>query len=173
MKRLTKKKIEVFDRKIPLRNYFLVLTVSILVIILTLYVRTFYLSYKSYSEGNSYFNYRKVNEITKDDFDFILSEAADNILYVNYGSKKTYSLERKLYRALEKNDLIDKVIYWNIKDYVKNDKYMEILQNRFTNITTYEAPLLIIINNGEAKRAIKVTDELVKDKNLKEIIEGN
>ena len=42
------KKLEKFDRKIPVRNYLIVLVVSIIVIILVLYLRAFYLSYDTY-----------------------------------------------------------------------------------------------------------------------------
>ena len=52
-------------KTIPTKNYFIVLGVSILIIILTLYLRAFYLSYKAYNGDVSYFTFKKANQITK------------------------------------------------------------------------------------------------------------
>ena len=127
------KKLEKFDRKIPVRNYLIVLVVSIIVIILVLYLRAFYLSYDTYKQSGSYFAYQRINEITKDDFDFIISEATDNILFVGYNSKDMYKVEKKLYKELKRANLLDKLLYWNVNDYLKNNKYIDILRSKYTN----------------------------------------
>ena len=167
------KKLKMFDKKIPTKNYFIVIGTSILIIVLTLYLRVFYLSYKAYSNNDSYFTFKKVNQVTKDDFEFIFTEAADNILYIGYKSNKYYSLERKLYRELEKNDLLDKVIYWNVDDYLDNNEYISILKNVFPEAEILPAPSLIIINKGVASETIKVDEEILKSKKIKELSEGN
>lgn len=166
------KKREVINREIPAKNYFIVLTVSIVVIIFTLYFRAFYLNYQVYEQNGSYFTYRKVNEITASDFDFILSEATDNILYVGSTSRKNYSLERKLYREIEKYNSVDKLLYWNVNDYLENDKYIDLLKSKFTNVEIYEEPSIIVIESGTSKGSYKVDNDLFGGK-LKEILERN
>ncbi len=160
-------------RTIPTKNYFLVLGVSVLIIILTLYLRAFYLSYKAYNGDVSYFTFKKVSQITKDDFDFILTESTNNILYVGYNSSKLYSIEKKLYREFEKNDLLDRVIYWNVDDYLENNDYIQILKNKFPDVDIYSAPAIIVIVNGEAKESIKIDEDSIKDKKIKKIVERN
>ena len=160
-------------KTIPTKNYFIVLGVSILIIILTLYLRAFYLSYKSYNGDFSYFTFKKANQITKDDFDFILTESTNNILYIGYNSSNLYSLEKKLYREFEKNDLLERVIYWNVDDYLENNDYIQILKNKFPSVDIYSAPSIIVIINGDAKESVKVDEEFIKDKGIKDIIERN
>ncbi len=167
------KKLEKFDRKIPVRNYLIVLVVSIIVIILVLYLRAFYLSYDTYKQSGSYFAYQRINEITKDDFDFIISEATDNILFVGYNSKDMYKVEKKLYKELKRANLLDKLLYWNVNDYLKNNKYIDILRSKYTNVEINEAPSIIIIKSGLATGSYKVDDNFFKEKDIKEIFERN
>ena len=166
------KKREVVEREIPAKNYFVVLTVSIVVIIFTLYFRAFYLNYQVYKQTGSYFTYKKVNEITASDFDFILSEADDNLLYIGSTSRENYSLEKKLYREIEKYNSVDKLLYWNVSDYLEDDKYIEILKRKFGNVEIYEEPSMIVIDGGVAKGSYKVDNELFGSK-LKDILERN
>ena len=167
------KKLEKFDRKIPVRNYLIVLVVSIIVIVLVLYLRAFYLSYDTYKQSGSYFAYQRINEITKDDFDFIISEATDNILFVGYNSKNMYKVEKKLYKELKRANLLDKLLYWNVNDYLKNNKYIDILRSKYTNVEINEAPSIIIIKSGLATESYKVDDNFFKEKDIKEIFERN
>ncbi len=167
------KKIEKFDRQIPVRNYFIVLTVSVVIIILTLYLRAFYLNYDAYKQSGSYFAYQRINEITKDDFDFIISEATDNILFIGYNSNDMYKFEKKLYKELKKKNMLDKLLYWNVNDYLKNDKYIEILKSKFANVEINKAPSIIIIKSGLAIGSYKVDDNFFKEKDIEEIFERN
>ena len=91
MKKL-KKKLDLFDKKIPARNYFIVLVVSILVIIVSLYLRTFYLTYKNNKLNTSVFLDQKVKQINTKDADFALTETGDVLLYVSFtGNDEIYN----------------------------------------------------------------------------------
>ena len=92
-----------------------------------------------------------------EDFDFALTEVSEAILYVSYtGSSELYDIEKRLYREMEKKDLISKVIYWNVTDFKGNDEYLKMLKEHFPEvkdeITT--SPLLIYIKDGKAVEAI-------------------
>ena len=163
---------EIFSfKKISSKNYVIVLIVSVLVIALTLYVRSFYLSYEIYKTNNSVFIDKSVNQMTTEDFDFALTEVSEAILYVSYtGSSELYDIEKRLYREMEKKDLISKVIYWNVTDFKGNDEYLKMLKEHFPEvkdeITT--SPLLIYIKDGKAVEAIsselKTIDYIAFDK---------
>ena len=77
------KKMKLFDKKIPTRNYFIVLVVSILVIIACLYLRTFYLTYRNNKLSTSVFSSQKIKQINTKDINFALTETGDVLLYVN------------------------------------------------------------------------------------------
>ena len=111
------------SREIPKKNYFIVLVVSILVVILTLYVRSFYLSYVAYNSDSSIFVSKSINQINFDDIDYAVNETTDSVLFVSYNGRKDISImERRLYREIEKKNLNDRIIYLNVTDYLENDK---------------------------------------------------
>ena len=88
-------------REIPIKNYFIVLVISIAVIILTLYTRAFYLNYQESKMNTSYFLDKKVNQITTNDLEYTLTEYRDAILYVSYtGSNSIYKMEKEDYYIL-------------------------------------------------------------------------
>ena len=86
------KKIKLFDKKIPTRNYFIVLVVSVLVIIACLYLRTFYLTYRNNKLSTSVFSSQKIKQINTKDINFALTETGDVLLYVSYtGNNDIYN----------------------------------------------------------------------------------
>ena len=162
---------EKFDKKIPKKNYYIVLVVSILVIIITLYIRSFYLNYKANQINNSIFYDKTINQINADDIDFIIDETPEAILYVGYtGSSKVANLERKLYREFEKKDLIDKVIYLNVTELMNDNEYIKLLRNKFPNEDIGKAPMLIYIKDGEVVDVLNSNNRMIDIKALNELL---
>lgn len=163
-------------KNIPSRNYFIVIVVSVLVMVIVLYTRSFYLNYKASKVNESVFSNQKINQINDDDFNYALSEtSSEMILYVSYtGSSEINSIENKLFREIEKKGLADKIIYWNVTD---NKNYIETLRNRFPEIKDQinNAPLFIYIKDGKGIEAMsselknvdyKVFNKLVSKYNI-------
>lgn len=77
--------IRLFKKKeIPSKNYIIVIIVTILVVLLMIFIRSFYLNYKSSKLSESIFSSQTVNQIHMDDFDFAIREVSNSILYVSY-----------------------------------------------------------------------------------------
>lgn len=163
-------------KNIPSRNYFIVIVVSVLVMVIVLYTRSFYLNYKASKLNESVFSNQKINQINDDDFNYALSEtSSEMILYVSYtGSSEINSIENKLFREIEKKGLTDKIIYWNVTD---NKNYIETLRSRFPEIKDQinNAPLFIYIKDGKGIEAMsselknvdyKVFNKLVSKYNI-------
>ncbi len=163
-------------KNIPSRNYFIVIVVSVLVMVVVLYTRSFYLNYKASKVNESVFSNHKINQINDDDFNYALREtSSEMILYVSYtGSSEINSIENKLFREIEKKGLTDKIIYWNVTD---NKNYLETLRNRFPEIKDQinNAPLFIYIKDGKGIEAMsselknvdyKVFNKLVSKYNI-------
>lgn len=142
-------------KNIPSRNYFIVIVVSVLVMVVVLYTRSFYLNYKASKVNESVFSNHKINQINDDDFNYALREtSSEMILYVSYtGSSEINSIENKLFREIEKKGLTDKIIYWNVTD---NKNYLETLRSRFPEIKDQinNAPLFIYIKDGKGIEAM-------------------
>ena len=126
--------IRLFKKKeIPSKNYIIVIIVTILVVLLMIFIRSFYLNYKSSKLSESIFSSQTVNQIHMDDFDFAIREVPDSILYVSYtGSNEIYSMEKKLYKELENNNLLDKIIYLDC-DVVVNNSLKELFETDLEN----------------------------------------
>ncbi len=164
------KKIE--DKKIPPKNYYIVLGVSVVVIALSLYLRALYFNYSNNELESGIFYNRVINKISINDFNFAILETNEALMYVSYtGNKKIDRMENRLYKELEKNNLIDKVIYWNVTD-LKNNEYIGMLRNKFPNIAIdiNKAPLLIYINNGEAIACKDSSEKMIDYKTLQDIV---
>ena len=145
------------NREIPKKNYYVVLVVSILVIIITLYIRTFYLSYVYNKNNSSIFNDKTINQINSDDFDFALSEITEGIIYVSYnGTSKIRNMEKRLYKEVEKNNLNDMFIYWDITDI---DKKVVINKLMLFDNEEIVAPMLIYVKDGQI---IEIVDSKYK-----------
>lgn len=166
------------NKNVSSRNYFIVMVVSVLIIVVVLYARTFYLNYKNNKVNVSVFNDQKINQINSDDFDFALSETSSEIiLYVSYtGSSEIRNMESKLYKEIEKKNLTDKIICWDVTN-SKNSEYIETLRKRFPEIKDQinSAPLFIYIKDGKGVEAMsselknvdyKVFNKLVSKYNI-------
>ena len=160
-------------REIPKKNYYIVIIVSILVIILTLYIRSFYLTYQSNKTNESIFYDKSINQINADDLDFAIAETNEAILYISYtGSKEIKTMEKKLFKEIEKKNLNDKVLYWDISNLMKKNKYLEVLKNKFSNVAVdiNKAPLLIYLKDGEALEVVDSEEKLIDLNDLNDLL---
>ncbi len=161
------------NKEIPSKNYIIVIIVTILVVLLMIFIRSFYLNYKSSKLSESIFSSQTVNQIHMDDFDFAIREVSDSILYVSYtGSNEIYSMEKKLYKELENNNLLDKIIYLDITKYTKGNKYINILKNKFPNIDNEinSAPMFIYIKDGAAVEAMSSEIKMIDYKTFNRLV---
>jgi len=156
----------------PKKNYIIVLMVSILVILLSLYVRIIYLNNRGNVDKSIFESENSlVSTINIDDIDFVTSESNDIVIYVGYnGVPEIKSMERRLYREIVKNEYTDKVLYLNVTDLKDNNKYISKLKEKFPNIKgdISDAPMMVYIKNGEAIEAVnsefKMIDYTVLEK---------
>ena len=164
---------KLFNTKIPAKNYFIVFLVSILVIIVTLYIRSFYLNYYESEINTSVFFNKNINQMNTSDFDYALNGVSEAILYVSYtGNKDIYNMEKRLYKELKKKNLTNKIIYWDVSEF-NNDSYIDDLKEKFPEIEEQitNAPLLIYIKDGVAVEAMSSELKLIDYVVLNKLIE--
>ena len=168
------KKIDIVEkRKVPLRNYLILIIIGIVTVSLTFYINEWV---KTYNENKLSVSplYGNVNEVNIDELNVALTEANKAILYVSYNNDKDiYKMEEKLLKKIQKEDLFNYVIYLNITDYMLNDEYLNILKTRFPNITDsiMKAPLFIYVENGEAKSIINSNKTLIDSGDFISLVE--
>ena len=168
-----KKLKELFTKSKPTKNYYIVLVVSIVVIVVTLLARRIYLNYVQ-SLNVSLFQDKSINQINTDDFDFALTEVSEAILYVSYSDdKEITNIDRKIFKLLERKSLIDKVIYWDITDLYRDGNYMSQLRDKFPEVSANIsiAPLVIYIKDGKAVEVLSSEYSLLSTDMLKDMID--
>lgn len=168
-----KKLKELFTKSKPTKNYYTVLVVSLVVIVVTLLARRIYLNYVQ-SLNVSLFQDKSINQINTDDLDYALTEVSEAILYVSYSNdKEITNIDRKIYKVLERKSLIDKVIYWDITDLYKDGNYMSQLRDKFPEISNNIsiAPLIIYIKDGKAIEVLSSEYALLSTDMLKDMID--
>ena len=169
MNKIIKKNKKVV-KEIPAKNYVIVLIVSILVVILTLYIRSFYLNYQANNAKTSVFE-KNNSQINIEDVEYAVTETTDGFLFVSYNGDATVSImEKQLYREVEKNGLNDKILYLNITD--NKDMYLDSLRKKFPEFKSNinKAPILIYIKDGKAVKVIDSSKELIGPKTLNTLL---
>ena len=154
-------------KKIPTKNYFIVLVVSILVVVLTLYVRSFYLNYQANYANTSVFEGKSINQINIEDIDYAINETTDGIMFVSYnGDTMVRIMERKLYREIEKRNLNDIILYLNITENSKEK--LNALRKKYPDfaVDINKAPLLMYIKDGRIVEVFDSSKEMVSSKTL-------
>ena len=165
------KKINKEEKIIPKKNYLIVIIVSILVVIITLYVRSFYLNYQANNMNTSIFESKSINQINIEDIDYAVNETTDGILFVSYNGEGTINImERRLYKEIEKNNLNDRILYLNITE--NKELYLDVLRNKFPIFASNmkKAPMFLYIKNGECVEVIDSSSEMINYRTLNSLL---
>lgn len=158
-------------RDIPTKNYYIVLVVSILVIIFTLYIRSFYLNYQAANSNVSIFENKSINQMNIDDLDYAINEMNNGFLFISYnGDVNIRMMEKRLYRLIESKKLNDFFLYLNITD--SKEESLNIFKNKYPMLADKfkNPPILIYIKDGELEEVIDSSSELVSEKTLNTLL---
>ncbi len=148
------------EKKIPTKNYFILLIVVIVTIFLTFYIGKWIKTYKENKLSVSPLS-GIVEEININDVNLAFTETSEVILYVGYtNDKNVYKMEEAMLDYIKNNNIVDKFIYVNVTDYLKDDEYKKILTSTFKEVKDEikNAPLLIYIKNGKAEKVVNSKD---------------
>lgn len=138
MVKLSNKKID----GIPLKNYLLVIFIFGLVIIGSLYICQWYKLYKTDKLATSYLV--KTNTISNsinsyEEMNSVFSETANNyFVYVSYtNSSEIYRMEKDLRKIINSYQLQDNFYYIDMTELMKENGYLEKLNNTL-GLTQYK-----------------------------------
>lgn len=154
------------------KNYIILIIVSVLTILLTLYVCRWIKIYKDEELSKSPL-IGKVNEVSLMELKESLAETNEAILYFGYTmDEETYFLEEKMAHEIEKSDLKENVYYVNVKDYLANDEYKIIINNIMSDLDDKEitAPCLIYLKRGVPIKIISSNKKMITVKDFKNLL---
>lgn len=163
------------DKKVPTRNYIILVGLVILVVCLCMALSHLY----NLIENNKI----KVSPLSSTSNEITLDELkkakvdlpADVFLVVGYTKDKVMNKhEKEIAKVLTKNNLMDSVYYIDAYDYLDNKEYVEEL-NQVLKIDEKKQlkkiPAIIYISNSEITYTIDSTDKLIDSGDIQKIID--
>lgn len=148
------------NRKIiPLKNYFYSIIILIGIVLLTLYIFSWYKVKKEERLMNSYLLTSKTIESKIDSLEVLeqsLSEAPSSyfVLITYREDENTYNLEKNLKRIIDRYKLNDLFYYVDVTNNKDNEDYKNKLNKIFKvdNINNY--PVILYIEDGKTKEVL-------------------
>lgn len=134
-------------RKIPLKNYFVLLVIGVITGVLTLYLSSVYREKnKTTTVMHGY-----ISEITEKELTDYIIEKPIIFMYVSDKFDLTNDdFEEDLKKEINKNNLKDYFVYLNSSDLTKEfSNFFKTNYNLEIDIT--KTPILVLINDGEVK----------------------
>lgn len=151
-------------RNIPRKNYVIVLCIILVVVLLTLYIFQWYKVSKEGKVASSYLMHSKTIAYEIKDLDEIssvFSEAPEEyFVYISYvNSEEIYNLEKDLKNVIDEYHLKDNFYYLNVTSYMKEDNYLNKINEAFAlkDQKVEHLPTILYFKNGKL-----VTDGIVK-----------
>ena len=140
-------------RKIPVKNYIILFALVLLTVVSTFYIRSWYITNKEYYSRNSVIK-DVVREINIDEIGNYTLESPKFILYVSSGGNLSIKdFENRFKKFVQKNDIIDDVIYLNV-DNVDGDLYSLLndfsLNNKVSSLIVESDVSLYVFNDGNS-----------------------
>lgn len=150
-------------RKIPFKNYIIVIVIFAVSISLAIFLSNWYKSYQEYEKTRPILD-GVISEIRYNEFDNYINDNQSAIVYIGVANDEDCrELENDLKKIIEKRHLKEKIVYYNITDVEDKDLLLKEFNDKYSTenrITAY--PAIVLIGEG------KVFDFISKtaDKNL-------
>lgn len=156
------------EKKIPLKNYVILILLTVLTLSLVFVLSNKYKS--NFSEDRMTF----VTEIKENDINEYVLEGNDLIIYMsNSKNNKIAKFEEKLKEYTEKNELKDKYMYLDlneVSDNFDNEFYVNYFNESFNGNFEIKEPTLVIIKD---KKIVDYKTELKTIEEVKRFFERN
>lgn len=147
-------------KKIPVKNYFILLIIVILVAISTIILTNIYNN--RLRKTSIMYNY--LSEIKKNDIDTYLTEKPNIILYISDKYDITNNkIEEKLQNEIIKYNAKDYIIFLNIN--TKNIEFIDKLNKKYNGNIEKKLPVLVVIEDSQIQKTYYDLENI----NLKEL----
>ena len=150
------------------KNYVILFILFIATLLITLYINSIIRDYK-YIKVNVSPLEGTISQINLNELDIALSELNNGIIYVgNIHNKENKRLEKDILRKIKNEDLENYVYYCDASNDLDNNKYINVLINKFPNIRNNlkVSPAFIYFKNGEAIEVIDSYDRKITSEDL-------
>lgn len=151
-----KKEIE---KKIPLKNYFIILAIFAAAIILVLYIRNVYQVYKQEKLQIPVIR-DTLSEIKPDELEHYLQDNPTTIVYIcTAEDKKCRDYESSFKKYIKREELQDSIVYLNISE--EKETFTEDFNNAYNyrRKLTDNYPALVSFEDGKINNLLQVKEK--------------
>lgn len=149
------------EKKIPARNYLILLILSIITIVLVFYLATWYKTSQEYYKNNSILsNY--LSEIHTEEISSYLLDTPEVVIYAASSKDETIKpFEKEFKKLLEEHEIKNNVLYLNTSK-EENAKFVEEIK-KWSNkkITELPLPNLIYFKDGKIKAVMYKGEKVI------------
>ena len=163
------------ERKIPLKNYIILIIIYIITFLAVFYAIFWYNNYKVNRLTTPYIQ-NKINSISYEELDNYIIEYPNTIIYIGKNNDENcYNTEKNLYSVLRKNNLIENTVFLDLStnysdtilDNISNKYFDESLKDKELKV-----PSIIIINDKKIKDFVTVYNDLpISNDRIHQILE--
>ncbi len=166
-------------RKIPTKNYVILMIIFIMVFLLIYYLYSWYKAYNEYQKEIPVIR-DTLLEINSDEADHYIQENSDTVIYLCTASNDVCrKFEKNFKKLIEKKSLEEAITYVNLSD-TSTEKFTDSFNNtyKYKNKLKNNYPALIVFKDGvivdmvqgskENKLTISEIEKVLKENNVGE-----
>ena len=137
-------------KKIPLKNYIIVVIIFIASISLAVFLRGWYMSYQNYEKTIPVLD-GVISEVRYNEIHNYIGDNQSGIIYIGVADDENCrELEEDLIKVIEKRHLKDKLVYFNITDVEDKELLLKEFNDKYvTGDKIYAYPAIILIEDGK------------------------
>ena len=155
------------EKKIPIKNYVIVVLLIILTVSLTFYLM---ITYNSKDSKSLSF----VSQVKENELDSYITERQEVIIYMSSSNNKYIKeFENELKKYTEDKNLKDLYVYLDLNDVSSNfynEFYVKYLNESYTGTFEIKEPTIVIIRNGKIDSYLNNINDVDQ---VKELFEKN
>ena len=157
-------------RDIPLKNYIILLAISVATIFLVFYLRTWYNTSKEYYQNNSIMS-EYLSELRSDEINSYIIDNPNVVIY--YASAKDTaikSFEKKFKKLMEEHEIKNEIIY--IDSSKEENKNIVSKLNNISDkkIDVLSIPNLIYIKEGKINKILYLNNSTINKRDVQNFL---
>jgi len=157
-------------RRIPLKNYIILLAISLITILLVFYLRSWYNTSKQYYQNNSIMS-EYLSELKSDEINSYIIDNPDVVIYYASAKDTTIkSFEKEFKRLMEEYEINHSIIYIDSSKEENNNIVSKLNGISNKKMDTLNIPNLIYIKEGKVNKILYSTETKINKRDVQNFL---
>lgn len=157
-------------RKIPLKNYIILLAISLGTIFLVFYLRSWYNTSKEYYQNNSIMS-EYLSELKSDEINSYIIDNPDVVIYYASAKDTTIkSFEKEFKKLMEEYEINNEIIYIDSSKEENNNIISRLNDISDKKMVGLNIPNLICIKEGKVNKVLYLVEAQINKRDVKNFL---